>query len=42
MPVYPGCDVVIKDMVTTSAPILMIIANDDYAPAADCIDLVQI
>ena len=39
MPVYPGCDVVIKDMVTTSAPILMIIAeNDDYAPAADCID----
>ena len=38
MPVYPGCDVIIKHMSTTEAPILMIIAeNDDYAPAGDCI-----
>ena len=38
MPVYPGCDIVIKHMEMTKAPIKMIIAEmDDYAPAIDCI-----
>ena len=39
MPVYPGCDIVIKHMEMTKAPIKMIIAEmDDYAPAIDCIE----
>ena len=38
MPVYPGCDVVIKHMNQTAASIEMIVAElDDYAPAKDCI-----
>ena len=38
MPVYPGCDVVIKFMKQTAASMEMVVAElDDYAPAKDCI-----
>jgi|TARA_B100002003_G_scaffold110431_1_gene102198 dienelactone hydrolase len=42
MPVYPGCDVVFKDLSMTNKPMLMLHAElDDYAPTKDCIDYVS-
>ena len=42
MPVYPGCDVVFKDMKLVNKPMLMLHAElDDYAPTIDCINYVK-
>ena len=42
MPVYPGCDVIFKDMKLTNKPMLMLHAEfDDYAPTIDCINYVK-
>ena len=42
MPVYPGCDVVFKDMKLVKKPMLMLHAElDNYAPTIDCINYVK-
>ena len=42
MPVYPGCDLVFKDMKLVNKPMLMLHAEfDDYAPIVDCINYVK-
>ena len=42
MPVYPGCDLVFKDMKLVNKPMLMLHAEfDDYAPIVDCINYVS-
>jgi dienelactone hydrolase len=42
MPVYPGCDVIFKDMKLVNKPMLMLHAEfDDYAPTIDCINYVK-
>jgi len=42
MPVYPGCDLVFKDMKLVNKPMLMLHAEfDDYAPTVDCINYVK-
>jgi len=39
MPVYPGCDLIIRHMKHTGSPVEMVVAElDDYAPAKDCIE----
>ena len=39
MPVYPGCDLIIRHMDHTASPVEMVLAElDDYAPAKDCIE----
>ena len=42
MPVYPGCDVIFKDMKLVNKPMLMLHAElDNYAPTIDCINYVK-
>ena len=42
MPVYPGCDLIFKDMKLVNKPMLMLHAEfDDYAPTIDCINYVK-
>ena len=42
MPVYPGCDIVFKDMKLVKKPMLMLHAElDNYAPTIDCINYVK-
>ena len=42
MPVYPGCDLIFKDMKLVNKPMLMLHAEfDDYAPIIDCINYVK-
>ena len=42
MPVYPGCDLIFKDMKLVNKPMLMLHAEfDDYAPTIDCIKYVK-
>ena len=39
MPVYPGCDLVIRHVNHTASPVEMVLAElDDYAPVKDCIE----
>ena len=42
MPVYPGCDIVFKDMKLVKKPMLMLHAElDNYAPTINCINYVK-